>query len=75
MQDVLEEYFVYERASGSRLENPTSYDFGYNGITLNMQRTVKLKENVQGRHTEYWETIGDEHLPKRPKQKKNSKHF
>lgn len=46
MQDVLEEYFGYQRASGRRSDNPTAYEFGYNDITINMQRTIKPKGNV-----------------------------
>ena len=72
MQDVLEEYFGYQRASGRRSENPTAYEFGYNDITINMQRTIKPKGNVQGRHTGHWETVSDEPLQKRPKPKKDS---
>ena len=66
MQDVLEEYFGYQRASGRRSENPTAYEFGYNDITINMQRTRKPKGDVQGTHTRHWETVSDEYLPKRP---------
>ena len=70
MQDVLEEYFGYQRASGRWSENPTAYEFGYNDITINMQQTIKPKGNVQGRHTGHWETVSDEPLPKPPKPKK-----
>ena len=68
LQDILEEYFGYQRASGRRSENPTAYEFGYNN-TINMQRTIKPKGNVQGRHTGHWEKISDEPLPKRPNTK------
>ena len=71
MQDVLEEYFGYQRASGRKSENPTAYEFGHNDITINMQRTIKPKGNVQGKHTGHWEKISDEPLPKRPKTNKN----
>ena len=67
MHDVLEEYFGYQRASGRRSEKPTAYEFGYNDITINMQRTIKPKGNVQGRHTGHWETVSDEPLPKQKK--------
>ena len=70
MQDVLEEYFGYQRASGRWSENPTAYEFGYNDITINRQQTIKPKGNVQGRHTGHWETVSDEPLPKPPKPKK-----
>jgi hypothetical protein len=67
MQDVLEEYFGYQRASGRRSDNPTAYEFGYNDITINMQKTIKPKGNVYGRNKGHWEKVSDETLAKRPK--------
>ena len=72
MQDVLEEYFGYQRARGRRSDNPTAQEFGYNDITINMQRTIKPKGNVHGRNQGHWVEVSDEPLPKRPKSKKES---
>lgn len=72
MQDVLEEYFGYQRASGRRSENPTAHEFGYNDITINMQRTIKPKGNVHGRHKGHWDSVIDEPLPKHPKPMKKT---
>ena len=67
MQDVLEEYFGYQRARGRRADNPTALEFGYNDITINMQRTIKPKGNVHGQNQEHWVEVSDEPLPKRQK--------
>lgn len=69
MQDVLE-YFGYQRARGRRSDNPTAQEFGYNDITINMQRTIKPKGNVHGRNQGHWVDVSDEPLAKRPKSKK-----
>ena len=66
MQDVLEEYFGYQRARGRRSDNPTAQEFGYNDITINMQRTIKPKGNVHGRNKGHWVEVSDEPLSKRP---------
>ena len=72
MQDVLEEYFGYQRAKGRRSDNPTAQEFGYNDITINMQRTIKPKGNVHGRNKGHCVEVSDEPLPKRPKSTQSS---
>ena len=70
-QDLIEEYFGYQRSKGRRADNPTVHDFGYNDLTISVQRSVApvVKGNVAGRHDSQtkskWMSVSDEPLPKR----------
>ena len=52
-QDVVEEYFGYQRAIGNRNDNPNLFEFGYNANALSIQRNVlpAIQGNVAGRHS------------------------
>ena len=63
MQDVLEEYFGYQRSHGRRCDNPMASEFGYNDQIINMQRTIAPKGNVRGKHSLKWSKVSDEPLP------------
>ena len=51
-QDLLEEYFGRQRERGRFNDNPTLQAFGYNDLTLAVQRNIApvVKGNVAGRH-------------------------
>jgi len=51
-QDVLEEYFGYQRGMGRRAENPSLKEFGYNAnaIAIQGQLAPIIQGNVVGRH-------------------------
>lgn len=51
-QDVLEEYFDYQRGMGRRAHNPFLKEFGYNAnaIAIQGQLAPIIKGNVVGRH-------------------------
>ena len=42
MQDVLEDYFGHQQAKGHRSDNPTAYEFGYNDLTIAIQRDFHI---------------------------------
>jgi hypothetical protein len=52
MQDVLEDYFGHQRERGRRSDNPTAYQFGYNDLTIAVQRDIApvMRGNVGGRY-------------------------
>ena len=52
MQDVLKDYFGYQRAKGGRSDNTTAQQFGYNDLTIAAQRDIAtvLRGNVGGRY-------------------------
>ena len=69
-QDLIEEYFGYQRSKGRRADNPTVHDFGYNDLTISVQSVAPVvKGNVAGRHDSQtkskWMSVSDEPLPKR----------
>lgn len=70
-QDLLEEYFGFQRSRGRRSDNPTVQDFGYNDLTIAAQRGSApiVKGNVAGRYEggsrSKWYSVSDEPLPKR----------
>ena len=75
-QDLLEEYFGRQRERGRLNDNPTLQAFGYNDLTLAVQRNIApvVKGNVAGRHKggcskRY--VVSEEPLPKRKKLKKD----
>ena len=51
-QDVLEEYFEYQRGMGRRADNPPLKEFGYNAnaIAIQGQLAPIIKGNVVGQH-------------------------
>ena len=53
-QDVLEEYFGYQRAMRRRADNPSLKEFGYdaNAIAIQGQNAPIMRGNVAGRHHE-----------------------
>ena len=74
-QDDLEEYFGFQRAQGSRSDNPTAADFGYNDLRISVLRDIApaAEGNVSGRHSERkskWYGVCEDPLPKRAKKKK-----
>ena len=40
MQDVLDDYFGYQRDKGRRSDNPTAQQFGHNELTIAAQRDI-----------------------------------
>lgn len=77
-QDLLEEYFGHQRERGRFNDNPTVQAFGYNDLTLAVQRNIApvVKGNVAGRHKgecSKWYVVSEEPLPKRKKTKKGRK--
>ena len=71
MQDVLEDYFGYQRAKGGRSDNPTAQQFGYNDLTIAAQRGIApvLIGNVGGRYEKKkWYQVSDEPVKKRKKE-------
>ncbi len=70
MQDVLEDYFGHQRAKGHRSDNPSAYEFGYNDLTIGIQRDIApvVRGNVGGRYEKKkWFTVSDEPVHKRKK--------
>ena len=69
MQDVLEDYFGHQRAKGHRSDNPAAYEFGYNDLTIRIQRDIApvVRGNVGGRYEKKWFTVSDEPVRKRKK--------
>mgnify|MGYP001792705560 CR=1 FL=1 len=51
-QDVLEEYFGYQRGMGRRADNPSLKEFGYNAnaIAIQGQLAPMVQGNIIGRH-------------------------
>lgn len=51
-QDVLEEYFGYQRGMGRRADNPSLKGFGYNAnaIAIQGQLASMIQGNIVGRH-------------------------
>ncbi len=49
IQNVVEEYFGYQRSHGRRSDNPSAVKIGYNDQIMNMQRTIATRGNVGGR--------------------------
>ena len=75
-QDLLEEYFGRQRERGRFNDNPTLQAFGYNDLTLAVQRNIArvVKGNVAGRHKgecSKWYVVSEDPLPKRKKLKKD----
>ena len=75
-QDLLEEYFGRQRERGRFNDNPTLQAFGYNDLTLAVQRNIApvVKGNDAGRHKgecSKWNVVSEEPLPKRKKLKKD----
>ena len=54
-QDPLENYFGKQRSSGARKDNPSLYDFGYNGNTIRNQKVFKpiATGNVRDEHINF----------------------
>lgn len=74
MQDVLEDYFGHQRARGSRSDNPTAQQFGYNDLTIASQRDIVpvVRGNVGGRYeVRKYQTVSDEPVKKCAKHTKN----
>ena len=66
-QDDLENYFGRQRAIGSRRDNPTVRDAGYNDNTIKSQYSIRsIVGNVQSQRHNFNE-INDSPLPKRRK--------
>ena len=69
-QDPVEEYFGSQRKIGRRSDNPVIKMFGYNGNTINIQRSFSCQfGNTRGRKDKKkaWVEVTDEPLPKRNK--------
>ena len=69
-QDVLEEYFGRHRSLGTRNDNPTVHQFGYQSNTIRMQRSVvPVTGNTKGAHKKKrhvsWSLVDNEPLSKR----------
>ena len=79
-QDLLEEYFGHQQARRGYSDNPTVQSFGYNDITIALQRGIApiVRGNVAGRHEEEsskWYSVSEEPLPKRKKGTEKQKYF
>ena len=74
-QDVVEEYFGYQRAQG-RSDNLSAAEFGYNDLRISTLQDVapqSIEGNVSGRHSgkkSKWFSVSDEPLPKKKTKKK-----
>lgn len=69
-QIFLEDYFGHQRAKGHRSDNPSAYEFGYNDLTIGIQRDIApvVRGNVGGRYEKKkWFTVSDEPVHKRKK--------
>ena len=66
-QDDLENYFGKQRAIGSRKDNPSVKDIGYNDNTINSQFSIRpIAGNVHGDGNKF-NVIDETPLPKRKK--------
>ncbi len=77
-QDALEEYFGHQQARRGYSDNPTVQSFGYNDLTIAVQRGIApvVRGNVAGRHegeSSKWYSVSEEPLPKRKKKKAKAK--
>ena len=73
MQDVLEDYFGHQRAKGHISDNASAYEFGYNDLTIGVQRDIApvVRGNVGGRYEKKkCFTVSDETVHKRKKRSK-----
>ena len=73
-QDLIKEYFGHQQARRGYSDNPTVQSFGYNDLTIAVQRGIApvVRGNVAGRHkgeTSKWYSVSEEPLPKRKKSK------
>ena len=70
MQDVLEDYFGHQRARGGRSDNPTAQQFGYNDLTIALQRDIApvIRGNVGGCYqVKKWQVVSEEPVKKHSK--------
>ena len=73
MQDVLEDYFGYQRAKGGRSDNPNAFEFGYTDLSIAVQRDIApvVRGNVGGRYEKQkWYAVSEEPVHKRKRQNK-----
>lgn len=71
-QDDLENYFGRQRAIGSRRDNPSVRDVGYNDNTIKSQFSVRpIAGNVCASGSSKFNLIDDSPLPKRKKNSQN----
>ena len=76
MQDILKDYFGHQRAKGGRSDNPTAQEFGYNDLTIAVQRDIAtvIRGNVGGQYeVRKWQEISNERVKKRSKKQKYHK--
>lgn len=69
-QDPLEEYFGKQHQLGRRSDNPDIYQFGYNGNTIKIERSISCQSgNTKGRkdRKKAWEQLTDAKLQCRKK--------
>jgi hypothetical protein len=61
IQDVLKHYFGHQWAKGHRSDNPSAYQFGYNDLTIGIQRDIApvVRGNVGGCYDKKWLTVCD----------------
>ena len=72
-QDDLENYFGGQRAIGSRKDNPSVKDVGYNDNTIKSQFSIRpIAGNVHGNGNKF-NIIDETPLPKRKKLQQSSK--
>ena len=71
-RDPLENYFGKQRSSGALKDNPSLYDFGYNGNTIRNQKVFKpiATGNVRDEHINF--EIDAEPVPCRKKYKQSN---
>lgn len=70
MQDVVEDYFGHQRAKGGRSDNRAAQQFGYNDLTIAVQKDIApvVRGNVGGRYEKQkWYQVSDESVRKRRK--------
>ena len=68
MQDVIEDYFGHQRTQQGRSDNPSAQQFGYNDLTIAVQRDIapSVKGNTGGRYGKAkWYTVSEEAVKKR----------
>lgn len=60
-QDVVEEYFGYQREIGGKSDNPNLFEFGYNTNALSIQKKIlpAVQGNVARRHSKRQQTDGE----------------
>lgn len=71
-QDPAEEFFGKQRQLGRRSDNPDIRQFGYNGNTIRIERSISCQSgNTRGRKDKKraWVQVTDEKLPCRKKLK------